>query len=405
LTLGLLLVWRLGTHIPLPDMNQASMLQLMQKAPSSFLAVFDIYTGGALGRLSIFSLSVAPYILAANLVRVLTSDSKTQVILREGGEMSKAVIRQFDRHVFWLTATIAYILGFWLAVSLESATNAVTPVVRSPGLLFRLWTATLLTVGALIVMWIDSQIRRRGVQCDISVITYCGIITQFPTALSNALNVSGSSGRAGFQLASIILIAISTIAIIVFFERAQRRLLIQCPTRQIGHLPFKLISGGVISLHSATQALWLMFGALKLVADYGPDWVPTVNAYYCSESCAYFMVYIALIVFLGFFNTAAMCNPQETADQLRKLPAFLPGRRPGAQTAEYLDYVLTRITVVGVIYLAIIGVVPDLLLYTYNGASLFFVGLAVLIVVSGTMDIVSRMQGDLLTYQYKGPIK
>jgi preprotein translocase subunit SecY len=406
-TLGALLVYRLGTYIPLPGLNLEQLAQMIKQNSAGILGIFDTFAGGAIGRMAIFALNIMPYISASIIVQLMTSVSPHLAALKKEGESGRKQINQYTRYG---TVVLATVQGYAIAIGLEHSGG----VVLDPGWFFRLTAVTTLVGGTVFLMWLGEQITSRGVGNGISLIIFAGIVAGMPGSLMRTLEMS----RQGLLSVPVIILmfigAVLVVAAIVFMERAQRRLLVQYPKRQVGnrvsqaessHLPLKLNSSGVIPPIFASSLLLIPITIAPLFpAGQGPDWLSTVTALLGQGQPLHIMLYIAGIVFFAFFYTAIVFNPQDTADNLKKYGGFIPGIRPGPRTAEYIDYVLTRITVAGAAYLAAICVLPEVLM-AHAGLPFYFGGTSLLIVVSVTMDTVAQIQSHLLAHQYEGLIK
>ena len=405
-TLGALLIYRLGTYIPLPGIDPAQWEQVFRTQAGGILGMFNMFAGGGIHRLAIFALNIMPYISASIIIQLMTTVSPTLENLKKEGEHGRKVINQYTRY---LTVVLAAFQAYAIALGLESAAHVVT----NPGMFFRISTVITLTGGTMFLMWLGEQITSRGIGNGISLIILAGIVAELPSAIAGMLEL----GRQGALSTGIILIVIAmavvVIAFIVFMERAQRRLLIQYPKRQVGnrmfegqssHLPLKLNTSGVIPPIFASSLLLLPTTAASFTAGQGPGWLTAITTQLGHGRPLFLALYIALIIFFAFFYTAIVFNPTETADNLKKHGGFIPGIRPGERTAEYIDYVLTRITVVGAAYLAIVCLIPEILI-SYAKVPFYFGGTSLLIVVSVTMDTVAQVQGYLLAHQYEGLIK
>jgi preprotein translocase subunit SecY len=405
-TLGALLVYRLGTYIPLPGINPEALAQAFNSQSSGLIGMFNMFAGGAIGRMAIFALGIMPYISASIIMQLMSSIVPSLEALKKEGEQGRKVINQYTRYG---TVILAVLQAYGIAVGLEGATNVVT----DPGMFFRITTVITLTGGTMFLMWLGEQITSRGIGNGISLIIFSGIVANLPSALIGTLEL----GREGALSSAVILfigvMAIVVIAVIVFVERAQRRLLIQYPKRQVGnrmfqgdssHLPLKLNTSGVIPPIFASSLLLLPVTLANFSGTGGPSWLNTITAMVGHGQPLYMLLYAGLIVFFAFFYTAVVFNPTDTAENLKKHGGFIPGIRPGAKTAEYIDYVLTRITVIGAIYLVAVCLLPEFLI-SYTGVPFYFGGTSLLIVVSVTMDTVSQVQGHLLAHQYEGLVK
>ncbi len=405
-TLGALLIYRLGTYIPLPGIDPEALAQLIQQNQSGILGMFNMFAGGAVGRMAIFALNIMPYISAAIIMQLLTAVSPHLEQLKKEGEQGRKQINQYTRYG---TVVLAALQGYGIAVGLEGSGN----VVIDPGVFFRATTVITLVGGTVFLMWLGEQITARGVGNGISLIIFAGIVAELPGALAGTLELGRQQALSSFVIVGLFIMAIATIAFIVFMERAQRRLLIQYPKRQVGnrmfqgessHLPLKLNTAGVIPPIFASSLLLLPITVANFSAGQGPEWLNQITALLGRGQPLYLLLYIGGIVFFAFFYTALVFNPQETADNLKKYGGFIPGIRPGERTAEYIDYVLTRITVVGAGYLALVCLLPELLI-SELAVPFYFGGTSLLIVVSVTMDTVAQVQSHLLAHQYEGLIK
>jgi preprotein translocase subunit SecY len=409
-TLAALLVYRFGTFIPLPGINPVAFAATFKANASGILGMFNMFAGGAVERMAIFALNIMPYISASIIMQLMTSVSPHMEALKKEGEQGRKQINQYTRY---LTVILASFQAYGIAVGLEGSSGASGPVVTDPGWFFRISTVVTLVGGTMFLMWLGEQITQRGIGNGISLIIFAGIVAGLPLALVNLFEQARTGALSTGMLIGLIALMLFVVAAIVFIERAQRRLLIQYPKRQVGnrmfqgdssHLPLKLNSSGVIPPIFASSLLLLPITAAQFMQGQGPDWLQAVVASLGQGQPAHMLVYVALILFFAFFYTAVVFNPQETADNLRKYGGFLPGIRPGAKTAEYIDYVLTRITVVGALYLAAVCVLPEALI-SYAAVPFYFGGTSLLIAVSVTMDTVAQIQSHLLAHQYEGLIK
>ncbi|MDX2204487.1 MAG: preprotein translocase subunit SecY [Hyphomicrobiaceae bacterium] len=409
-TLGALLIYRLGTYIPIPGIDPVAFAATFKNNSSGMLGMFNMLAGGAVERMAIFALNIMPYLSASIIMQLMTSVVPTLEALKKEGEQGRKQINQYTRY---LTVALAAFQAFGIAVGLEGSRNGATAVVIDPGMFFRISTVVTLVGGTMFLMWLGEQITARGVGNGTSLIIMAGIVAGIPQALVGLLELGRTGAIAWPVLIGLLLLMLAVVAGIVFIERAQRRLLIQYPKRQMGnrmmqgeasHLPLKLNSSGVIPPIFASSLLLLPITIAQFSAGQGPEWLNAIVASLGRGQPLYLLTYVAMIVFFAFFYTAIVFNPQETADNLRKYGGFLPGIRPGAKTAEYIDYVLTRITVIGAIYLAIVCVLPELLI-SMAKVPFYFGGTSVLIAVSVTMDTVAQVHSHLLAHQYEGLIK
>ncbi len=405
-TLGALLIYRLGTYIPIPGINPQALADVFQQNQSGILGMFNMFAGGAVGRMAIFALNIMPYISASIIIQLMTTVSPHLEQLKKEGEQGRKQINQYTRYG---TVFLAAMQGYGIAVGLEGAGN----VVLDPGWFFRISTVITLVGGTIFLMWLGEQITARGVGNGISLIIFAGIVAELPAALVGTLELGRQGALSAPLLVALIAMSVIVIAFIVFMERAQRRLLIQYPKRQMGnrmfqgessHLPLKLNTAGVIPPIFASSLLLLPITVANFSTGQGPEWLTSITALLGRGQALYFILYVSMIVFFAFFYTAVVFNPKDTADNLRKYGGFIPGIRPGERTAEYIDYVLTRITVVGAGYLAIVCILPEFLI-SYASVPFYFGGTSLLIVVSVTMDTVAQIQSHLLAHQYEGLIK
>ncbi len=405
-TLGALLVYRLGTYIPLPGINPDALQEVFKHAQQGIIGLFNMFSGGAVQRMAIFALNIMPYISASIIIQLLTTVSPTLETLKKEGESGRKQLNQYTRY---LTVILAVFQAYGIAVGLESSGT----VVSDPGWFFRISTVLTLTGGTMFLMWLGEQITSRGIGNGTSLIIFAGIVAELPGAFVRTLEL-GRQGAISTPLILLVLVmVVGIIAFIVFMERAQRRLLIQYPKRQVGnklyegqssHLPLKLNTSGVIPPIFASSLLLIPATIGSFSQGSGPEWFNTVTRLLGHGQPLYMLMYVVLIVFFCFFYTAIVFNPVETADNLKKHGGFIPGIRPGERTAEYIDYVLTRITVVGAAYIAAVCLFPELLI-SYAAVPFYFGGTSLLIVVSVTMDTVAQVQGHLLAHQYEGLVK
>jgi preprotein translocase subunit SecY len=411
-TLGALLVYRLGTYIPLPGIDPNAWDKIFNQQAGGLLGVFNMFAGGGIHRMAIFALTIMPYISASIIIQLMTTVSPTLEQLKKEGESGRKMINQYTRY---LTVVLSALQAYGIAIGLEGAGTG--SVVADPGFFFRISTVITLTGGTMFLMWLGEQITQRGIGNGTSLIIMSGIVAQLPTAIASTLEL-GRQGALSTGLILIVLVmVVVVITFIVFMERAQRRLLIQYPKRQVGnrmfegqssHLPLKLNTSGVIPPIFASSLLLLPTTLASFTGGQGnstaSSWLTAITTQLAHGRPLFLILYVALIVFFAFFYTAIVFNPTETADNLKKHGGFIPGIRPGERTAEYIDYVLSRITVVGAGYLAIVCLFPEILI-SYAAVPFYFGGTSLLIVVSVTMDTVAQVQGYLLAHQYEGLIK
>jgi preprotein translocase subunit SecY len=406
-TLFALIVYRIGTYIPIPGIDPMALQQAFQAQSGGVLGLFDMFAGGALGRMAIFALNIMPYISASIIMQLLTSVDPRLEALKKEGESGRKKINQYTRYG---TVILTALQAYGIAVGLESAGQG---AVINPGLYFRFTTVVTLVGGTMFLMWLGEQITARGVGNGISLIIFAGIVARLPQALVSTLELERTGALSSLLIVGMAILVVAVITGIVWFERAQRRILIQYPKRQVGnkmfggessHLPLKLNTSGVIPPIFASSILLLPTTVANFSAASGPAWLADIVRILGHGTPAYMALYGAGIVFFCFFYTAVVFNPQDTADNLRKNGGFIPGIRPGQRTAEYLDYVLTRLTVLGAIYLVIICLLPEYLI-AQAGLPFYFGGTSLLIVVNVTMDTVAQIHSHLLAHQYEGLIK
>jgi preprotein translocase subunit SecY len=410
-TLAALVVYRLGTYIPVPGIDPVALDRIFQQQSQGMLGMFDMFSGGSLGRMTIFALSIMPYISAAIIMQLLTAVSPTLEQLKKEGETGRKKINQYTRYG---TVGLAAVQAYGIAVGLEgmNAPGGGSAVI-DPGLFFRFVTVITLTGGTIFLMWLGEQITQRGVGNGISLIIFSGIVANLPSAFASTMELGRTGALSTGVIVGILVMAVAVIAFIVFIERAQRRLIVQYPKRQVGnkmfggessHLPIKLNSSGVIPLIFASSLLLMPLTVAGFSGQGGPDWLTTVTALLGRGQPLYLGLYVSLIVFFAFFYTSIVFNPDDTAENLKKNGGFIPGIRPGRNTSNYIHYVLMRLTTVGAIYLALVAILPEILISRYN-VPFYFGGTSLLIVVSVTMDTVQQVQSYLLAHQYEGLIR
>lgn len=402
-TLMALLVYRLGTYIPVPGIDTYEFTRIFQEQAQGLLGMFNTFTGGALGRMTIFALNVFPYITASIIMQMMTHLSPSMSELKKEGESGRKKINQYTRY---LTVFLTIVQSFTIINFLVQF-----GVVPNPGVFFYL-TCIVTFVGATVfLMWLGEQITARGIGNGISLIIFAGIVANLPSALASTMELGRTGALSTFVLIAIIALIIAVIVLVVFVERAQRRIIVQYPKRQMGnkqfagdssHLPLKINTSGVIPPIFASALLSIPttitgFGA-------GGGWLSAIEPYLRWTSPVFMLIFVGFIVFFSFFYTAIVFNPEETADNLKKNGGFVPGIRPGKSTAQHLDKILTRLTTVGAIYLSAICILPTILMTQY-GIPFYFGGTSLLIVVTVTMDTVAQIHSHLLASQYEGLIK
>jgi preprotein translocase subunit SecY len=408
-TLGALIVYRIGTYIPIPGVDASVMTEMLNQHGGGILGMFDNFTGGALRRMTVFALNIMPYISASIIIQLMTAAIPSLEALKKEGETGRKKLNQYTRY---LTVFIAMFQSYGIAVGLESMHGTFGPAVLSPGYFFRLSCVITLVGGTIFLMWLGEQITARGVGNGTSLIIMAGIVAGLPTALASLLDLGRTGALSPIFIIAFIVLAVFVIAFIVFMERAQRRIPIQYPKRQVGtrmfggdstHMPLKINTSGVIPPIFASSIL-LIPATVAGFSQGGPAWLQFISNNMGPGAPLHMVLYAAMIIFFSYFYTAVVFNPEETADNLKKYGGFIPGIRPGSATAEYFDHVLTRLTTVGGLYLTAVCLLPEILISDY-GLPFYFGGTSILIVVSVTMDTVTQIQSHLLAHQYEGLIR
>ncbi len=409
-TLGALIIYRLGTWIPLPGIDPSILQDIFQQQAGGILDMFNMLSGGAFARMTIFALNIMPYISAAIIMQLLQAIHPHFEALKKEGEVGRKKLNQYTRYG---TVVLAALQAYGIAVGLEGMTGSQGAAVAEPGAFFRATTVITLVGGTMFLMWLGEQITARGVGNGISLIIFAGIVAEMPSALIGTLELGRTGALSALFIIFLLIMAVGVITFIVYVERAQRRVVVQYPKRQQGnkmvggensHIPLKVNTAGVIPPIFASSLLLLPITVANFSANAGPDWLTDVTAYLGRGQPAYLLLYAGMIIFFAFFYTSVVFNPTETADNLKKYGGFVPGIRPGKNTAEYLDFILTRLTVVGAIYLTAISILPELLISQY-GVPFYFGGTSLLIVVTVTMDTVAQVQSHLIAHQYEGLVK
>ena len=407
-TLGILIVYRIGTYIPLPGIDPVVYQQAFQNFSGGIGGMINVLGGGAVERMAIFALNIMPYISASIIMQLMSATIPSlEKLKKEGGEAGRKQINQYTRY---LTVLLAGGQAFAIALGMSNpdATTGAT-IAIDPGPFFIISTVTTLVGGTMLLLWLGEQITARGIGNGVSLIIFTGIIAEVPGMILGSFEQARlGSLPAGEFILALALVAIGLV-LVVFVERSQRRLLVQYPKRQQGNrmmggessfMPLKVNTAGVIPPIFASSLLLLPATAAQFQAQSGPGWLQEVIVFLQPGSPGFMALYGLMIIFFTFFYTSVMFNPEDRAEDLRKYGGFLPGIRPGKRTAEYFDYVLSRLTFIGAMYLTVICLVP---MWLYPGMALG--GTSLLIVVSVTMDTVSHIQSHLLAHQYEGLIK
>ncbi len=411
-TLGILIVARIGTYIPLPGIDGVAFQALFAQHSGGVLGMVDMFAGGAISRMTVFALGIMPYISASIIMQLLTSVSPTLEQWKKEGESGRRKINQWTRYG---TLALALAQSLGIANGLQSMSGPSGGAVIDPGVFFIFTTVVTLTCGTMFLMWLGEQITARGIGNGISLIIFAGIVARLPSALAQVFEQLRAGSISPILVIAIAIGAVAVITFVVFFERAQRRLIVQYPKRQVGnrmfggessHLPLKLNMSGVIPPIFASSLLLLPLTVASFYSNQAdlPVWIQTIIRWFSHGQPLYIAMYMGLIVFFAFFYTAIVFNPDETAENLKKNGGFLPGIRPGKNTSDYLDYVLTRLTVLGAAYLSFVCVLPEILISQYS-VPFYFGGTSLLIVVSVTMDTVAQVHSHLLAHRYEGLIK
>ncbi|MEM6537021.1 MAG: preprotein translocase subunit SecY [Pseudomonadota bacterium] len=415
-TLGALIVYRLGTYIPLPGINPDAYAQAFQTQSGGLLGTLNIFAGGAVERMAIFALNIMPYISASIILQLMTAVIPTLEKLKKEGEQGRRQINQYTRY---LTVFLATMQGYFIAVSLQTSGGGLQ-VVNNPGPFFLITTVVTLVGGVMFLLWLGEQITARGVGNGVSLLIFAGIVAELPSAIAGLFALGRGAGPSGASLpgGTVIIVAVLAlvlIAFVVFMERSQRRILVQYPRRQVGnkmtqgeksHLPLKLNPSGVIPPIFASSLLLLPATAAGAVGTDAPQFLQDLQIWFSPGRPLYIGLYAALIISFTFVYTSIVFNVDDVADNLKKYGGFIQGYRPGARTAEYLDYVVTRLTVIGAGYLTFVCILPELLkLGSSNAIPVYIGGTSLLIVVSVTLDTVGQIQGHLIAQQYETLIK
>lgn len=407
-TILALVVYRIGTFIPIPGIDPAAFTQAFQQQAGGILGMFNTFSGGAVERMAIFALNVMPYISASIIMQLMSTSIPTLERLKKEGEVGRKQINQYTRY---LTLGLAMVQSYGIAIGLQSSAGVVT----NPGIFFIASTIITLTGGTMFLMWIGEQVTARGVGNGVSLIIMAGIVAELPRVIMQTLALARTGDINPFAVFALIALLLGVIVFVVFIERSQRRLVVQYPKRQQGNrmfmgessfLPLKINTAGVIPPIFASSLLMLP----QTIIGFGgmganpPEWAVTLQTLLGYGQPGHIALYGVLIVFFCFFYTSIVFNPEETADNLRKYGGFLPGIRPGKKTAEYLDYVLTRLTVIGAAYITLVCLLPEILISAY-AVPFYLGGTSILIVISVTLDTVAQIQSHLVAHQYEGLIK
>ncbi len=408
--IGALLIYRIGTYIPVPGIDPHNLAEIFSKHAGGVLGIFDMFSGGALGRMAIFSLAITPYISASIIIQLMSAAVPYLAALKKEGDSGRRKINQYTRY---LTVVLAIVQAYGIAVGLQNQTGAAGSVVINPGPFFIFTAVATLVSGTMFLMWLGEQITARGIGNGTSLIIFTGIVSEFPGKLASTFELGRTGAVSTGAIMLILGFALALIYLIVFVERAQRRIVIQYPKRQVGnkifsgeqtHLPIKVNVAGVIPPIFASSILLFPLTIASFNSGQGPEWLSWITTHLAHGQPLYIALYVTIILFFSMFYTAVIFNPEETAENLKKNGGFVAGIRPGKNTADYLDYVLTRLTVLGGIYLALICTLPELLIAHY-AIPFYLGGTSLLIIVNVTMDFVGQVQSHLFAHQYEGLIR
>ena len=404
-TILILIIYRLGTYVPLAGIDPSALKDIMASSQKGLLGMFNMFSGGAVTRMAIFALGIMPYISSSIIVQLLTGVSDYFKNLKEQGEIGRKKITQITRYG---TVLIACLQGYGVSVGLENAGN----LVIEPGMNFRIITTISLVAGTTFLMWLGEQITLRGVGNGISLIIFSGIVAEIPRALASTFELGRTGALSALMIIGIFVLVILTVLFIVFFERAMRKILVNYPKRQVGnkmyggessHLPLKINTAGVIPAIFASALLLLPV----TISNFGfaeSDAFLKVSSMFTQGQPLYMLLYASGIIFFSFFYTSIVFNPKETSENLRKYGGYIPGIRPGERTAEYIDAILTRLTTVGAMYLTFVCLMPEFLIAKYP-IPFYLGGTSILIVVVVAMDTVTQVQTRLMSSQYESLIK
>ena len=404
-TLLILIIYRFCTYVPIPGIDPDALKNLLTGNERSLLGMFNVFAGGAVQRMAILTLGIMPYISASIIIQLLTGVTEYFKNLKNQGEYGRRKITQYTRYG---TVLLALIQGFGVSVSLENSAG----LVLEAGMYFRLVTTVTLLTGTILVMWLGEQITARGIGNGISLIIFSGIVAEIPRALASTFEMGRTGAISSVVILSILFLLLGAIYFIVFFERAQRRILIQYPKRQMGnkmyggessYLPLKVNTAGVIPAIFAS-ALLLLPITLSNFSTTSNTWVLSITSLLGQGKPLYMIFYAAGIVFFSFFYTSIIFNPTETSDNLKKHGGFVPGIRPGEKTAEFIESLLTKLTVIGSTYLVVICLLPEVLISKYP-IPFYLGGTSLLIVVVVAMDTITQVQTRMMSAQYASLIK
>jgi preprotein translocase subunit SecY len=405
-----LIIYRIGTYIPIPGVDPQVWGEVFDQQGGGILDMFNMFSGGALSRMTIFALNIMPYISASIIMQLGSAMIPQLEAIKKEGELGRIKINQYTRY---LTVILATVQAYGLAIGLQATQGASGGAVINPGPFFVMSTIITIVGGTIFLMWLGEQITQRGIGNGISLIIFAGIVAELPRAIVGTLELGRQGQFNLLEIVALFLLVTAAIVFIVFMERAQRRVPVQYPRRQVGnamaaaqqsHLPLKINTAGVIPPIFASSLLLLPLTIVGFSGAKGGDFTAAISRYLAHGQPLYMILYGGLIAFFCFFYTAIVFNPKENADMLKKHGGFVPGIRPGEQTASYIDFVLTRITTVGAAYLVIVCLLPEFLISQYS-IPFYLGGTSLLIVVTVTMDTVAQVHSHLIAHQYEGLMK
>ncbi|MHB1513062.1 MAG: preprotein translocase subunit SecY [Acidiferrobacter sp.] len=410
--LGALVVFRIGTHIPVPGINGAALASLFQRESGSIIGMFNMFSGGALQRLSVFALGIMPYISASIVIQLLTPViPKLDELRKDGGEAGRRKLTQYTRYG---TSVLAAFQGLGISIALEHQTAGGVAIVRDPGLGFELFTMVTLVAGTMFLMWLGEQITERGIGNGISMIIFAGIVAGLPQAIGGTLELASNGSFQPLFVLLLFGVALAVTAFVVFVERGQRRITVTYAKRQQGrkifggqttHLPLKVNTAGVIPpIFASSMILFPTMAANWFGHAKGMGWLQNVANALAPGQPVYLIVFSVAVMFFSFFYTAMIMDPKDTAENLKKSGAFIPGIRPGEQTRRYIDDVMSRLTLSGGIYITLVSLLPEFLILKWN-VPFYFGGTSLLIIVVVSMDFMAQVQAHLMSHQYESLLK
>ncbi|KJV64410.1 preprotein translocase, SecY subunit [Anaplasma phagocytophilum str. ApNP] len=407
-TLFALIVYRLGTYIPIPGINLGVIGEIVSGHTTGVLGIFNVFSGGALGRMTIFALNVMPYIVSSIMVQLLSVAVPALNEMRQEGELGRAKINSYTRY---LTVVFCIVQGLMILLGLERMNTAEVMVVLDPGLTFRVVGISSMLAGTMFLLWLGERINLKGIGNGISLIIFVGIISELPSSLSSVFMLGKRGELSGFAVFLVMASFLALFLLIIFFERSYRKVLVQYPKRQVGgrfynsdssYMPLKINISGVIPPIFANALLLSLMTLAKFSA--GSSWSDFILRYFHTESVLYIVVYVALIMFFAFFYTSLVFDSKETAEMLKKNSGFIPGKRPGKSTMEYFDQVIRRLTVIGAVYLSVVCVVPEVVRH-YCAVSFTLGGTSFLIIVNVINDTFSQVQTQIYSGRYSALMK